>query len=76
LTKTQKLAGLLVFLSDVHGIGLETAQGLLLTESFYWDLNEGTRAWAKRFAARNGGRYPTMNQAGTYAAAAPLDEGS
>jgi branched-chain amino acid transport system substrate-binding protein len=68
LTKNQKLAGLLVFLSDVHGIGLETAQGLLLTESFYWDLNEGTRAWAKRFAARNGGRYPTMNQAGTYAA--------
>jgi branched-chain amino acid transport system substrate-binding protein len=68
LTKTQKLAGLLVFLSDVHGIGLETAQGLLLTEAFYWDLNEGTRAWARRFAARNGGRYPTMNQAGTYAA--------
>jgi len=63
----QKLAGLLVFLSDVHSIGLETAQGLLLTEAFYWDLNEGTRAWARRFAVRNGGRYPTMNQAGTYA---------
>jgi branched-chain amino acid transport system substrate-binding protein len=63
----QKLAGLLVFLSDVHSIGLETAQGLLLTEAFYWDLNQGTRAWTHRFTTRNGGRYPTMNQAGTYA---------
>jgi branched-chain amino acid transport system substrate-binding protein len=64
---SQKLAGLLVFLTDVHSIGLETAQGLLLTEAFYWDLNEETRAWTHRFAVRNGGRYPTMNQAGTYA---------
>jgi branched-chain amino acid transport system substrate-binding protein len=63
----QKLAGLLVFLTDVHSIGLETAQGLLLTEAFYWDLNEGTRAWTERFVKRNGGRYPTMNQAGAYA---------
>ncbi len=63
----QKLAGLLVFLTDVHSIGLETAQGLLLTEAFYWDLNDGTRAWTKRFVQRNGGKYPTMNQAGTYA---------
>ncbi len=63
----QKLAGLLVFLTDVHSIGLETAQGLLLTEAFYWDMNEGTRAWTKRFVQRNNGRYPTMNQAGTYA---------
>jgi len=64
----QRLASLLAFLSDVHAIGLQTAQGLVLTEAFYWDLNEGTRAWAQRFAPRNGGKYPTMNQAGTYAA--------
>src|SRR5512146_2111240 len=44
----QSLAGLLVFLSDVHGIGLEKAQGLILTETFYWDLNDQTRAWSKR----------------------------
>jgi branched-chain amino acid transport system substrate-binding protein len=64
----QKLAGLLVFLSDVHAMGLQTAQNLLLTAAFYWDMNDGTRAWAKRFASRFGGKYPTMNQAGTYAA--------
>ncbi|UEM24475.1 ABC transporter substrate-binding protein (plasmid) [Skermanella mucosa] len=63
----QKLAGMLVFLTDVHSIGLQTAQGLLLTEAFYWDMNEGTRAWTDRFIQRNSNRYPTMNQAGTYA---------
>ena len=63
----QKLAGLLIFISDVHSLGLEVAQGLLLTEAFYWDENEGTRAWSKRFAARMGGRMPTMDQAGVYA---------
>src|SRR6185369_15194355 len=63
----QSLAGLLVFLSDVHGIGLEKAQGLILTENFYWDQNDSTRAWSKRFAAANGGKYPTMVQAGVYA---------
>jgi branched-chain amino acid transport system substrate-binding protein len=63
----QNLAGLLVFLSDVHGIGLDKAQGLILTETFYWDLNDSTRAWSKRFAAANGGKYPTMVQAGVYA---------
>ena len=63
----QKMAGLLVFISDIHGLGLQTAQGLQLTETFYWDLNDGTRAWSKRFAAANGGRYPTMVQAGVYA---------
>ncbi len=50
----QKLAAMLMFLSDVHALGLQTAQGLELTESFYWDLNDGTRAWSKRFGARNG----------------------
>lgn len=63
----QALAGLLVFLTDVHALGLEAAQGLVLTESFYWDLNEGTREWSKRFAERNGGNMPTMVQAGVYA---------
>jgi branched-chain amino acid transport system substrate-binding protein len=62
----QRLAGLLVFLSDVHALGLQTAQGLTLTTAFYWDLNDKTRAFAKRFAAKNGGRYPTMDQAGVY----------
>ncbi len=63
----QNLAGLLVFLSDIHGLGLDKAQGLIFTETFYWDLNDQTRAWAKRFAAANGGKYPTMVQAGVYA---------
>ncbi|MFT3802211.1 MAG: ABC transporter substrate-binding protein [Burkholderiaceae bacterium] len=62
----QNLAGLLVFLSDIHALGLQTAQGLILTESFYWDLNDGTRAWSKRFAAANSSKYPTMVQAGVY----------
>jgi branched-chain amino acid transport system substrate-binding protein len=64
----QSLAGLLVFITDVHGIGLQAAQGLILTEAFYWDLNDGTRAWSKRFAERNGGKYPTMIHAGVYSA--------
>jgi branched-chain amino acid transport system substrate-binding protein len=64
----QSLAGLLVFLSDVHAIGLPVAQGLVLTESFYWDLNDDTRAWSKRFAAKYGGKEPTMVHAGVYAA--------
>jgi len=63
----QSLAGLLVFLSDVHALGLPTAQGLIFTETFYWDLNDQTRAFAKRFAARNDGKYPTMVHAGVYA---------
>jgi branched-chain amino acid transport system substrate-binding protein len=63
----QNLAGLLVFLTDVHGIGLDKAQGLILTETFYWDLNDQTRAFTKRFAAANGGKYPTMVHAGVYA---------
>ncbi|WP_332691982.1 ABC transporter substrate-binding protein [Bosea sp. (in: a-proteobacteria)] len=62
----QKLAGLLVFISDVHALGLQTAQGLVLTESFYWDTNDQTRAWSERFAKANGGRKPSMVQAGVY----------
>ena len=63
----QSLAGMLVFLSDVHGLGLDKAQGLVFTETFYWDLNDQTRAFAKRFAAGNNGKYPTMVHAGVYA---------
>lgn len=62
----QALAGLLIFITDVNALGLETAQGLVLTESFYWDLNDQTRAWSERFAAQNGGKKPTMVQAGVY----------
>ncbi len=63
----QKLAGLLVFLPDVHGLGLNTAQGLQITEAFYWDTNDQTRAWAKRFVAAHGGKYPSSDHAGVYA---------
>ena len=64
----QNLAGLLVFITDVHGLGLNTAQGLILTEAWYWDLNDASRAWAKRFAPKNGGKYPSMDHAGVYSA--------
>jgi len=63
----QKLAGLLMVLSDVHGLGLETAQGLVLTEGFYWDHDDKTRALSERFMQRTG-RMPNMIQAGTYSA--------
>lgn len=62
----QQLAGLLVFLTDIDALGLQAAQGLVLTEAFYWDQNDKTRAWSKRFAERTGGRMPTMNHAGVY----------
>ncbi|TAJ27632.1 MAG: ABC transporter substrate-binding protein [Reyranella sp.] len=65
----QKLAGLLVFISDVHSLTLARAQGLSLTEAFYWDLNDKTRAFSKRFAAKNNGKMPTSVQAGFYSAA-------
>jgi branched-chain amino acid transport system substrate-binding protein len=64
----QQFAGLLVFLTDVHSLGLDVAQGLLLTESFYWDLNDQTRAFSQRFAKRHKGAMPTMGQAGVYSA--------
>jgi branched-chain amino acid transport system substrate-binding protein len=63
----QSLAGLLVFITDVNALGLPTAQGLILTETFYWDTNDATRAFAKKFAARNKGIHPTMVHAGVYA---------
>jgi branched-chain amino acid transport system substrate-binding protein len=64
----QSMVAFLVFLNDVHAMGLNNAQGLLLTEAFYWDLNDETRAWAKRFTERFNGKYPSANQAGVYAA--------
>ncbi len=64
-----KLAGLLVFLNDVHALGLQTAQGLVLTESFYWDLNDRTRAFTKRVLPKTGGAHPAMGHAGCYAGA-------
>ena len=64
----QSLAGMLVFLSDIHGLGLDMAQGLIFTETFYWDLNDQTRAWTKRFVAQSKGKYQTMVQAGVYSA--------
>ncbi|HTB04822.1 MAG TPA: ABC transporter substrate-binding protein [Bradyrhizobium sp.] len=64
----QKLAALLLFLTDVKAIGLETAQGLNFTETFYWDMNDQTREFSKKFAARmKNGAPPTMVQAGVYA---------
>jgi branched-chain amino acid transport system substrate-binding protein len=59
----QKFAGLLVFASDVNGLGLQTAQGLTLTETWYWDMNDANRDWTKRWQA---GKFPTMVQAGVY----------
>lgn len=62
----QSLAGLLMFVNDVHSLGLDVAQGLVLTESFYWDLNDQTREWSTRFEEKTGNK-PSMIQAGVYA---------
>ncbi|MGO4570541.1 ABC transporter substrate-binding protein [Microvirga sp. 2TAF3] len=67
LTQKAKIAGLAIFLTDVHSIGLQTAQGLYLTTGFYWDRNEETREWSQRFFKRHGAM-PTMSQAGVYSA--------
>ena len=68
LTQTMKPAALLAFISDIHSLGLKTAGGLTLTTGWYWDLNEKTRAFGKRFGEKMGGKMPTMNQAGYYSA--------
>jgi branched-chain amino acid transport system substrate-binding protein len=63
----QKLAALLLFISDIHSLGLKTAQGLTFTESFYWDMNDRTREWSKRFAKLSPkGTMPSMDAAGVY----------
>jgi branched-chain amino acid transport system substrate-binding protein len=67
ITPKQTLAGLLMFITDVHSLGLKTAQGMYLTEGFYWDLNDETRAWSKRFFEMHK-RMPATGQAGDYSA--------
>jgi branched-chain amino acid transport system substrate-binding protein len=67
LTKTAKIAALAIFITDVHAVGLQTAQNLYLTTGFYWDRTEESRAWSKRFFAKHGAM-PTMSQAGVYSA--------
>ena len=66
LTRSMKVAALLMYIADVHGLGLEVAQGLFLTESFYWDMNDRTRAFTKRFQTRMPGICPNMNNAACY----------
>jgi branched-chain amino acid transport system substrate-binding protein len=67
LTNKQSLAGLLVFISDIHALGLDTAKGLYATTAFYWDMNDETRKWSKRFFEQHK-KMPTMVQAGVYSA--------
>jgi branched-chain amino acid transport system substrate-binding protein len=68
LSSGQKVVSMQTFISDIHAIGLSIAQDLTLIAAFYWDLDDQTRAWSKRFAALNNGRMPTMAQAGAYSA--------
>ena len=68
ITKRQNLAALLMLITDVHAIGLNTAQGLYLTEGWYWDLNPETRAWADKFSKVMNGRKPNSNHASVYSA--------
>jgi len=65
-----RLAAMLLTIADVHALGLDEAQGLILASAFYWDMNDGTRSWSQRFGAKFGGRMPTMFQAGDYSAIA------
>jgi branched-chain amino acid transport system substrate-binding protein len=64
----QHFAGLLVFISDVNSLGLKTAQGLVLTATWYWDMTDANREWTKRWQAEQSGKFPTMVQAGVYSA--------
>lgn len=64
----QHFAGLLVFISDVNSLGLKTAQGLVLTATWYWDMNDANRAWTKRWQEDRAGKFPTMVHAGVYSA--------
>jgi branched-chain amino acid transport system substrate-binding protein len=66
LTRSMQIAALLMVINDVHALGLDTAQGLRLTESFYWDLNDRTRAWTKRVVAQTPSNWPNMCHAGVY----------
>ena len=66
ITKKMSLAGLLVFITDIHSLGLDIAQGLVLTNSYYWDMNDRARAFANRWSPKMNGARPTMIQAGVY----------
>ncbi len=68
-TGKQRLVSFVLTVPDIAALGLEVAQGVLVNEAFYWDLDDRTRAWSRRFAARNGGRMPSTIQAGDYSAA-------
>jgi branched-chain amino acid transport system substrate-binding protein len=65
ITRNQSLAALLMFINDVHALGLNVAKGMLLTESFYWDMSDETRAWSRRYFGKMK-KMPNMIQAGTY----------
>ncbi|MFS8035948.1 ABC transporter substrate-binding protein [Xanthobacter sp. AM11] len=62
----QSIAGLFTFITDIHALGLKLAQGLVLTEAFYWDRDDASRAWSRRFAALHKGKMPTQVHAGVY----------
>jgi len=68
VNKSMKLASLLMFLTDVHALGLDVAQGLILSETFYWDLNDRTRAWTNRVKPKTPNNWPNMIHAGCYSA--------
>ena len=68
INQTMKVAALLMFVNDVHALGLDTAQGLNLTESFYWDLNDRTRAFTNRVKPKTPNNWPNMVHAGCYSA--------
>ena len=67
LNKTMKIVPLLIFITDVHALGLEIAQGLMTTETFYWDLNDRTRAFTKRVLPQTPNNYPNLAHASGYA---------
>ncbi|WP_256078588.1 ABC transporter substrate-binding protein [Massilia sp. YIM B04103] len=69
ITKKMKMAGLLIFINDIHSLGLNTTQGMYLTDGWYWDMNDDTRAWSKRYFAKMR-KEPSMLQAADYSAAA------
>ncbi len=66
VTQSQTVTGMFVEINDLHALGPAAAGGLQFAQPFYWDANEGSRAWTKRFVEKNGGRYPTGNHAATY----------
>ncbi len=72
----QQFAGLLVFISDVNSLGLKTAQGIVLTATWYWDMTDANRAWTKRWQADRAGKFPTMVHAGVYSSVTALPQSS